>query len=393
MFQPFGSSAQMRLPAPSGQTAASAVSSRLRARTRNVRLAFLALVVIPTALSALYTSVLATPRYVSEGQFVMRGLSTTHATGFEALFRTFGISRAVDDTNIVENYVLSRDAVKALEERLPLRAMFMRPDIDRIARFPRFWETDTDERFYKYYLDRVSVVQDSLKGISTLKVVAFSAEDARKIATELLALAEDLANRLNMRAQHDSVGSAEDHVASAERDVVAAQAALTDFRNKDLLVDPGKNSESQLGTITALSMEFAETNATMRETSLSAASSPMITALRAKADALQERIVVERAKLAGSDEALAGKVSEYERLTLNRDLADKTLSAAIESLELARQDARRQLIYVEQIVAPNLPDESTEPNVLRTTSTFFVLGFAIFGVLWIITVGAQEHEQ
>jgi capsular polysaccharide transport system permease protein len=393
MFQPFGSSAQMRLPTPGGQTAASAASSRLRARTRNVRLAFLALVVIPTALSALYTSVLATPRYVSEAQFVVRGLSTNHASGLEALFRTFGISRAVDDTNIVENYVLSRDAAKALEERLPLRAMFMRHDIDWIARFPRFWETDTDERFYKYYLDRVSVVQDSLKGISTLKVVAFSAEDARKIATGLLALAEDLANRLNMRAQNDSVGSAEDHVASAERDVVAAQAVLTDFRNKDLLVDPGKNSESQLGTITALSLEFAETNATMRETSLSAASSPMIAALRAKADALQERIVVERAKLAGSDEALAGKVSEYERLTLNRDLADKTLSAAIESLELARQDARRQLIYVEQIVAPNLPDESTEPNVLRTTSTFFVLGFAIFGVLWIITVGAQEHEQ
>jgi capsular polysaccharide transport system permease protein len=393
MFQPFGSSAQMRLPAPGGQTAASAASSRLRARTRNVRLAFLALVVIPTALSALYTGVLATPRYVSEAQFVVRGLSTNHASGLEALFRTFGISRAVDDTNIVENYVLSRDAAKALEKRLPLRAMFMRRDIDWIARFPRFWETDTDERFYKYYLDRVSVVQDSLKGISTLKVVAFSAEDARKIATELLALAEDLANRLNMRAQNDSVGSAEDHVASAERDVVAAQAVLTDFRNKDLLVDPGKNSESQLGTITALSMEFAKTNAAMRETSLSAASSPMIAALRAKADALQERIVVERAKLAGSDEALAGKVSEYERLTLNRDLADKTLSAAIESLELARQDARRQLIYVEQIVAPNLPDESTEPNLLRTTSTFFVLGFAIFGVLWIITVGAQEHEQ
>jgi capsular polysaccharide transport system permease protein len=393
MFQPFGSWAQMRLPAPGGQTAASAASSRLRARTRNVRLAFLALVVIPTALGALYTSVLATPRYVSEAQFVVRGLSTNHATGLEALFRTFGISRAVDDANIVENYVLSRDAVKALEGRLPLRATFMRPDIDRIARFPRIWETDSDERFYKYYLDRVSVVQDSLKGISALKVVAFSPEDARKIATELLALAEGVANQLNMRAQMDSVGSAEDHVASAERDVMAAQAALTDFRNRDLLVDPGKNSESQLGTITALSMEFSETIATMRETSLTAASSPMIAALRAKADALQERIVAERSKLAGSDEALAGKVSEYERLTLNRDLADKTLSAAIESLELARQDARRQLIYVEEIVAPNLPDESTEPNVLRTTSAFFVLGFAVFGVLWIITVGAQEHEQ
>ena len=393
MFQPFGARVLMRLPSPGGPSPVSVAGSRLRARARNVRLAFLALVVIPTALSALYTGVLATPRYVSEAEFVVRGLSTTHATGFDALFRTFGIASTVDDVNIVENYVLSRDAVKALEARMPLRDKFMGPKIDRIARFPRFWETDSDERFYKYYLDRVSLVQDSLKGISTLKVVAFSAQDARTIASELLVLAEELANRLNERAQKDTVVSAEDHVASAERDVVAAQAALTNFRNKHLLVDPGRNSVSQLGTITALSMEYAETNETLRETALSAASSPNIAALKARAEALQESIATERAKLAGSDQALAGAVSEFEKLTLERDLADKTLAAAIESLELARQDARRQLIYVEEVVAPGLPDESTEPAVLRTTATFFVLGFAIFGVVWIITVGAQEHEQ
>ena len=141
----------------------------------------------------------------------------------------------------------------------------------------------------------------------------------------MLALAESVANRLNLRAQNDTVASGEDHVAVAEKGVVAAQAALTEFRNKHLLVDPGKNSNSTLETITVLSTEFAETSATIRETTQSAAWSPTIAALRAKAAALQERIVAERAKLGGSDEALAGKVSEYERLTLNRDLADKTL--------------------------------------------------------------------
>ena len=384
----------MRLPvSPGGQSAASAAASRLRARGRTVRVAFLAIVVIPTALSVLYTAVLATPRYVSEAQYVVRGLSSGHASGLDLLFRSFGISRVVDDSNIVQNYVLSRDAVKALEQRTPLRAMFQRSDIDWLARFPRFWETDSDERFYDYYRDRVSVVQNELKGISTLQVVAFSAADAKTIATGLLGLAEDEANRLNVRAQNDTVALAEDHVADAERGVVAAQAVLTDFRNKHLLVDPSKSSDSELETITALATEFAETTATIKETTLAAASSPTVAALKAQATALQERIEAERAKLGGSEQALAGKVSQYELLTLNRDLADKTLAAAIESLELARQDARRQLIYVEEIVAPNLPDELTEPAVLRTAATFFVLGFAIFGVLWIITVGAQEHEQ
>ncbi len=393
MFQPFGARTPMRLPAVGGQSAARAAGLRIRARAQSVRLAFLAIVVIPTALSALYTGVLATPRWVSEAQFVVRGLSSGRASGLDALFRTFGISRTVDDANIVQNFILSRDAMRALEQRLPLRAMFERADVDRLARFPRPWEWDSEERFYKYYLDRVSLVQDGVKGISSLAVVAFSADDARRIGVELLALAEDLANRLNLRAQNDAVASAEDHVAAAEKGVVAAQAALTEFRNKHLLVDPGKNSELLLETITALSLDYAQAEAALRETTLSAASSPAIAALRAKADALQERIFAERAKLAGSDEALAGKVSEYERLTLDRDLADKSLSAAIESLELARQDARRQLIYVEQIVAPNLPDEATEPEGLRTTSTFLVMGFAIFAVLWIVTVGAQEHEQ
>jgi capsular polysaccharide transport system permease protein len=393
MNQLLGAVAQLRLPVPGGQSPASVASSRLRARARLVRIAFVAMVVVPTALSVLYTGLLATPRYVSQAQYVVRGLSSDRSSGLDALFRTFGISRVVDDANIVQNYVLSRDAVKALEQRAPLRAMFQRNDIDWLARFPRFWETDSDERFYDYYRDRITVVQDELKGISTLRVVAFSAADAKTIAAGLLRLAEEEANQMNVRAQKDSVALAEDHVTEAERNVVAAQVALTDFRNKHLLVDPGKSSDSELETITALATEFAKTSATIKGTTLNAASSPSVAALKAQADALHERIDVERAKLGGSDQALAGKVSQYEGLTLERDLADKTLEAAIESLELARQDARRQMIYVEEIVAPNLPDESTEPAVLRTAATFFVLGFAIFGVLWIITVGAQEHEQ
>ena len=96
-------------------------------------------------------------------------------------------------------------------------------------------------------------------------------------------------------------------------------------------------------------------------------------ALKAKADALAAQIAAEEKTLAGSREAVADKVSAYERLMLLRSLADASLAAATASLDSARADARRQHVFVEEIVAPNLPDEPTEPQRLRAVGTVFAV--------------------
>ena len=97
--------------------------------------------------------------------------------------------------------------------------------------------------------------------------------------------------------------------------------------------------------------------------------------------------------MAGNDKALAGKVSAYERLTLLRDLADKSFANALLALDTARQDARRQKIYVVTIVEPNLPDEDTEPQRARSVLTIFVMSFAVFAMGWMLLAGAKEHVQ
>lgn len=97
--------------------------------------------------------------------------------------------------------------------------------------------------------------------------------------------------------------------------------------------------------------------------------------------------------MAGYDRALAGKVATYEHLTLMRDLAEKNFAAALSSLESSRQEARRQQIYIEEIVYPNLPDDDTEPRRLRSILAVFVLSFAVFSMIWILTVGAKDHAQ
>ena len=85
------------------------------------------LVVVPTLMRLPTTAW--SPRNASfqRPAIVVRGVSSQRATGIDILFRTFGISRAVDDSNAVQAYLLSRDAVRQLRQPPALRAMSRGP--------------------------------------------------------------------------------------------------------------------------------------------------------------------------------------------------------------------------------------------------------------------------
>jgi capsular polysaccharide transport system permease protein len=213
------------------------------------------------------------------------------------------------------------------------------------------------------------------------------------VAETLLHLAEDMVNRMNARAQSDSITQARLEVANARSEVVQTQGDLTTFRNKELLVDPVSFAGVLLDAIGQLSLQRAQTQTQMDETTRMSPSNPGLSSMKAKVDALENKIDEERQKLAGSDSAIAEKVSTYERLTLLRDLADKRYSSALTSLQAAQAEAQRQQVYIEQIEPPNLPDEATKPERLRMIMSVFVISMATFSILWILTVGSKDHAQ
>lgn len=307
--------------------------------------------------------------------------------------QAFGLARSNDDANIVLDYLASRDAVTELEAALPLRKMYGRDEADTLARFPLPFFSDTFERLYWYYRDRVKALADPDTGIITVSAQAFRPDDAEAIARQLLAQAEAQVNAMNARLETDTVRSAETVVAEATKAVMAAQDEVTRFRNVKTVVDPSQNAAAQLATISDLSGEVDRVLAQISETSKLSPSSPSVVALKAKADALTAQIESEEKALAGSHSAVADKVSGYERLTLLRNLADKGLEAATASLAAARADARRQHVYVELIAAPNLPDESTEPRRIRSILTAFAISAAALSILWLLSVGAREHGR
>ena len=160
-------------------------------------------------------------------------------------------------------------------------------------------------------------------GIITLRAMAFSPEDAQLLASLLLRQSEKLINRMNERANHDAVSFAEKEVGRAESMVLEAQRKITEYRNKELILDPVANSEKILELIGRLAGSVADLQRQLTETLLSSPSSPVIQSLQARIDAYKEQITTEKSKIVGTDKSLASKVAAYERLTLDRQFVDQ----------------------------------------------------------------------
>jgi capsular polysaccharide transport system permease protein len=356
-------------------------------------LLFLGIVALPTAIGAVYFGLIASPRYVTEAKFIVRGVNGRQGGGLEALFRTFGISRAEDDAFAVHNFMQSRDAVRAINDVMPLRSIFARPGVDVLSRYPRFWAGDSFEALYEYYLQRVDVSYQPSTGISSVRVSAFAPDDAKAIADGLLKLSEQLINRMNSRAQDDALAYAESELANAEKQAIDSQRQITQYRNTELLIDPSAVSLKTLDLIASLTGELARTRLQLNEILQKSPSNPTIQGLRIRIEALEGQIAAEKSKIVGGADALASKIAAYERLALNREFAGRNLTAAFSTLETARQEGRRKHLYIETIASPMLPDEPEEPRRFRNVMIILFCGFCIFGMLWLSFAGSREQAH
>src|SRR5262249_49585365 len=148
-----------------------------------------------------------------------------------------------------------------------------------------FWFKN-DEQFYRYYQNFVSVEYNGTTGISTLRLQAFRPDDAQNIAAALLQKSEALLNCMNERAQNDAIASAQKQVNLARENALEALQKVTDFRNREAVIDPTLQSTVVLDTMAGLTVQVAEANAQLAELLKSSPQSPQIGALRLRVSPL-----------------------------------------------------------------------------------------------------------
>lgn len=353
---------------------------------------FLATIVLPTLLAAIYFGLIASDVYVSESRFVVRGPQRPVPSGLlGVLVQGTTLSRTLDDTYVVHNYILSRDALRELNAQFALAQAYSSRDIDVLNRFAALDWDDSFEGLYRYYRRRVTVDLDGGTSISVLRVSAFTAEDARKINARLLEMSERLVNQLSTRSRQDIVGYASAEVEDAERRAKTAAVALAEFRTQKSVVDPERQSAFQLQQISKLQDELIATKTQIVQIRTFTPESPQLPVLRSRLDALQAEINAELAKVTGSGGSLSNKAAPYVRLALEREFADKQLGAAMALLDAARGEAQKQQLYLDRIVAPNLPDYPVEPRRVRSVAMVLALGLLAWGIFSLLLASIREH--
>ena len=347
--------------------------------------------VLPLAFGLTYLLAIASPRYTSESEFMVRTLSSNDMGSLASLLQEQKITRASDETYAVSEYLASRDAVDALVANDHLRDILARPQADFVNRFPNFFTKDTRERLYKHFQNFIELKVDSETGIARLRAVAFTPDDAVALNKGMLRNAEGFVNRLNTRIFSDSLALAASDVETQTQKFTEIEARLTAYRNQENILDTNKEVADALTRIGALMTKLSEAESGLAQTTSLAPRGPQIAALASEVTALRDQIAAERRRLSGQQSSLAGKFADFDRIMLDRSLASKQLESAIAQYDRARQDAERQHFYLQTVVEPDSPDQATFPRRFLSLAVLTAICLAVYSILRAAIKNVREH--
>jgi capsular polysaccharide transport system permease protein len=358
---------------------------------------FVFITLLPTLLSLIYFSFVASDVYISDSSFIVR--SPQEQAGSDALgglLRSVGFARAQDDAYTVAEYLQSRDAVRALDAdpALHLGRAFSSPGVDRISRFGGLTFDTSFEALYLYSQNKITATLDQSSSIIELETKAFSADDAWRIDEVLLDQADVLVNQLNEQARQDMIRFDLQAVERDQKAVMQAELALSEYRNRRHVLEPEKEAVPSFDLISKLQGELIQALIDEFKLELVAHENPAVEVAKQRVTLLRKAIEDERGRIAGGGaESLAGKTVEYQRLLIEREAADKMLASALAGLEQARNQELKKQLYLERIAEPSKPDYPLEPHRVRNIVVTLVLSLMIWGIIALLAAGVREHAS
>lgn len=343
---------------------------------------FIIMVLFPTLIASIYYLFIASGLYVVESRFSVKGNQMQQLDLLSGLTGIGSTSGSGSDSYVLQDYIGSLDIITALESDVDIKAIFNRPGTDILSRLGL---NPTQEELVNYWRKRVSVSYDPTTTVITLKVRAFTALDAKTLSEQIIHQSEYLVNNLSNRAREDALSFARQEVRHAENRVEKARLAMNNFRNQTQDLDPTQTATAKMMLIGELEAELSKAQMELNaQKSYLSANSSMLVNLSNKISALSKQIEKEKSSISGNSQtqqALSEKFSEYEPLLVERTFAEKAYTSALASLEAARVEADRKHSYLATFVNPVLPDDTSEPDRIKsiltinlTTNIIWLLG-------------------
>ncbi|MGX5832024.1 hypothetical protein [Mesorhizobium sp. 43Arga] len=293
------------------------------------------------------------------------------------------------DGYAARDFLVSREALARLQQRVDVRKLFIRPNSDPLVRLP---QNADDDQLFDAYSARVVARFNILEQIVVLNVSSFKPEDSVLIASSLVRMTEEFADQMNQRARRDALRFSEQELDLAEKRATEARQEMAKWRSDTGIVDPTADvtmldgligqMESQL---TAAENDLANIDAT------GASDHPRRRPLLTEIKTLTERIADTRKRRGGPSGSTTDLISRYEGLNAALGYSENNLTSARQALDYARQAALRQQKYVVVIADPRADGRPTYPNPFTSllAASIVGVGLAFFGSLIVSMVRSR----
>lgn len=373
-----------------------ASAGRLRFRHMFVAISFLAMVVAPITVSGLYLYAVAADQYASHVGFSVR--TEEKSSAIELLGGITELSgSSSSDTDVLYAYLSSQEMVAKIDSKVDLRAIWSRVSVSRDPVFA-YDPEGTIEDLLDHWERKVDIVYDNSTGMLDLRILAFAPEDARRIARAILEECSQMINDISAIAREDALKYAREELANSVERLKTAQREVTEFRNRNQIVDPSIDTQNQMGLLVTLQQQLAAALIEvdlLRETTRD--SDPRIQQAQRRVEVIEARIDAERRKLgigssADSGEVFATIVGEYESLVVERRFAEESYTAALATYDVAQAEARRQSRYLAAHVRPTLAEKSEYPERLKLLSVIAVLAFLIWTLFALLFYSLRDRR-
>lgn len=353
--------------------------AQMKKRHFRVVYSFVLAVVVPMLLTIMYLWGFAKDQYLSSMSFSVRTENLQSATDFlGGLSSITGSSSS--DVDILTQFIASSDLIHTVDSEIDLSEVFS-------VAWPRdFLFAYNPSGFFEDLHDYWNniVLTQSENGIVTLTVRSYDPQTSYDIILAIYKASRELINRLSDEAHADATRFSRDELQASEERLSAAREAMTNFRLEAQIVDPNATLQAQMGILTQLQVQLAESLVQRNLLSRSASNSdPRLNDINQKIAALEAQIEIEQQKFSRGGQGPGGGdyatlFADYERLSSDLLFAEQAYRTAQLAYTAALADAKRTARYLVSHVQPTIAEKSLYPH--RLTQLIVMVLFV--SLLW-----------
>ncbi|NRD72371.1 lipopolysaccharide biosynthesis protein [Shewanella sp. VB17] len=346
---------------------------------------------LASLLVIIYYSVIASPRYVSQVQFVVKQ-SSGNESPLAGLAAIGGSSPSMRDALILQEYIQSPEMALALDSSVKLKSHYVNTQWDMVS---RLGQSSTQEGYIEYFQNHIHVHYDEMSEILKVEVQGFTPEFSLAIAQSLMDISKTFINQLGEGMANQQMAFAEQEVQRAHEILKAQQLTLIAFQDKYQLLSPETQSTALLAAVHQLEADIVTQEAELK--SLLAYMQPNTSEIRAlnyRIKALNQQLQEERGKLVSNNPQSLNKIgANFKEIELNTQLSSDLYTSALRGLEVVRAEAFKTLKHLLIIENPRLAEEQKYPQRLYSIFTWFVVLILMYLLGRLIISIIKEHQE